>query len=134
MLKEKSCGAVIINNDNEILTIKHNKGHWAFPKGHVEVGETEVETALREIKEETNLTVEIIDSIREITTYSPKEGVLKDVVYFLGISNTNEVKLQETEVCEYKWLPFKDCLNILTHKDDKTILKKIYTKYYNKYK
>ena len=134
MIKEKSCGAVIINNDNEILIIKHNKGHWSFPKGHTEKDETEVETSLREIKEETNLTVEIIDSIREITTYSPKENVLKDVIYFLGIPNTKKVKLQETEVCEYKWLPYEECLNILTYKDDKEILKKIYKKYHNQYK
>lgn len=129
MIKEKSCGAIIINKEDKILTIKHNKGHWAFPKGHVEQGETEVETALREIKEETNLTADIIDNIKEVSTYSPKEEILKDVVYFLGLSNTTDVKLQETEVYEYKWLTYEECLDILTHENDKIILKKIYTKY-----
>ena len=44
MRKEKSCGALVVrmgNDEPEILLIKHNGGHWAFPKGHVEAGETE---------------------------------------------------------------------------------------------
>ena len=100
MKKEKSCGAIIINETGKILLIKHNKGHWAFPKGHVEANETEIETALREIKEETNLEVEINQNIREITTYSPKENVIKDVIYFVATNPTGNIKLQEEEVSE----------------------------------
>ena len=63
--------------------IKHkNGGHWAFPKGHVEKKETEPETALREIKEETGLKVELDTGFREMVTYSPKPNVMKDVIYF----------------------------------------------------
>ena len=60
MKKEKSCGAIVYREKDgvEILLIKHkNGGHWAFPKGHVENKETEEETALREIREETGLTL-----------------------------------------------------------------------------
>ena len=57
MKKEKSCGAVVYRETGEqieILLIRHkNGGHWAFPKGHVEKKETEEDTALREIREET---------------------------------------------------------------------------------
>ena len=58
MKQEKSCGAIILRKQNktiETLLVKHTKGHWAFAKGHVEENETEEETALREIKEETGL-------------------------------------------------------------------------------
>ena len=59
MKTEKSCGAVVLRKNQgrlQVLLIKHiNGGHWAFPKGHVERGETEEQTALREIKEETGL-------------------------------------------------------------------------------
>lgn len=128
MIKEKSCGAVIVNGE-EILLIKHNQGHWSFPKGHIEFGETEVETALREIKEETDLTVEIVDSIREVSTYSPREGVVKDVIFFWGLCNEKEVNLQVSEVCEYKWLTYRECFSLLTYDKDKDILKKIYMAY-----
>ena len=53
---EKSCG-VILFNGQEVLLLQHpdskNKGHWDFPKGHIENGETEPQTALRELAEET---------------------------------------------------------------------------------
>ena len=58
MKKEKSCGCIIIKDD-EVLLIKHNKGHWDFPKGHMEEGETEKQTAVREVKEETHMDVYI---------------------------------------------------------------------------
>ena len=57
MTYEKSCGGIVyrkFHGNTEILLIKHIKsGYWSFPKGHVENGETEEETAKREIKEET---------------------------------------------------------------------------------
>ena len=56
MTKEKSCGGIIYKQENEVykfLRIKPILGHWGFSKCHVEDGETEVETAIREIKEET---------------------------------------------------------------------------------
>ena len=134
MKKEKSCGAIIINETGKILLIKHNKGHWAFPKGHVEANETEIETALREIKEETNLEVEINQNIREITTYSPKENVIKDVIYFAATNPTGNIKLQEEEVSEYAWLDLEESLNTITHEDDKRLLINIYNQYKNSLK
>jgi len=129
MKKEKSAGAVIINKNNEILIIKHNQGHWSFPKGHIEKNETEKETALRKIKEETGLEVNLIENIKEISTYNPKKEIIKDVVFFLALSNDTKIKLQPSEVSDYKWLKYQECLNALTYEVDKIILHKIYSKY-----
>ena len=82
MEKEKSCGIVVFNED-KVLIVKHNVGHYGMPKGHVEDGETEFETAIREVKEETNIDAKIIDGFRKVITYSPRENVLKDVVMIL---------------------------------------------------
>ena len=60
---EKCCGCIILN-ENKVLLVKHNDGHWGFPKGHVEKDETELQTAIREVKEETNLDVEIQEDKR----------------------------------------------------------------------
>jgi bis(5'-nucleosidyl)-tetraphosphatase len=69
----------------EILLIKHvNSGHWSFPKGHVEGTETEVETAKREIKEETAIDVLIDPTFRETVSYFPKRDTQKTVVYFIA--------------------------------------------------
>ena len=62
MRYEKSCGAVIFRKDENwnVLLIRHAKGrHISFPKGHVEPGETESQTAEREILEETGLRVRV---------------------------------------------------------------------------
>ena len=75
MKKEKSCGAIVYREKDgvEILLIKHkNGGHWAFPKGHVENKETEEETALREIWEETGLKVKLDKGFRRSVAYSPQ--------------------------------------------------------------
>ncbi|MFH1332713.1 MAG: NUDIX domain-containing protein, partial [archaeon] len=55
MIKEKSAGVIVYNN-GEFLILQYTAGHWDFPKGHIEKGETERETALRELKEETGIT------------------------------------------------------------------------------
>ena len=125
MKKEKSCGAVIIK-DNKVLLIKQTMGHWSFPKGHVERKETEEETALREIKEETNLDVILDTAFREVSTYSPKEGVIKDVIIFIARPVNNDIKPQLEEVSEIKYLKKEEALNTITYEDDKKILIKAF--------
>jgi bis(5'-nucleosidyl)-tetraphosphatase len=126
---EKSCGGVIFREKNgriEYLLIFNKKGsssgHWGFPKGHVEANETEHETAAREIKEEANVTVEFIDGFREVSTYSPKQNVMKDVVYFLARAKTDNVVLQQSEVADYAWKPYGEAHKTLHN--DRVILQK----------
>ena len=127
MKKEKSCGAVVYQFQDDqlyLLILKMRKGHYSIPKGHVENQESEEETAVREIKEETNLKVKIDTSFREVITYFPFEGVSKDVVFFVAKYIDGEVKEQESEVEKAMWLNIEDALNILTHKSDQEVVKK----------
>ena len=134
MKKEKSCGAIIFSlkeNKEQILLIKHiNGGHWSFPKGHVEDGETETETALREIEEETNLKVSLDTRFREITTYSPEKNVIKDVVYFFAVSDSRETAMQKEEISDIKWVDISDAENIVSYKNDKKLLQKAINFYF----
>jgi len=125
MKKEKSCGCIVMNNKKEILLIHHNAGHWDFPKGHVEEGETEVQTAIREVKEETNIDVEVNENYRYTIEYSPKEDVTKEVVFFLAknISNNREAQLEE--VSEVKWFKVDEAIQKITYNTSKEILIKI---------
>ena len=75
--REKSCGC-IITKDNKVLLIKQTKGHWGFPKRHVEKNETEIETAIREVKEETNLDVEVDANKRYTMEYVTDKGKNKN--------------------------------------------------------
>jgi len=130
MKKEKSCGIVVFQDD-KVLIIKHNRGHYGFPKGHVEDGETEEETAIRETKEETNIDAKIIGDFRKVITYSPKENVIKDVVYFIGIPISYTLKNQIEEVSEASFIDTSLALNLISYEDEKQVLEEA-IKYYKK--
>ena len=123
--QEKSCGAIVLNKNNEILLVHHNAGHWDLPKGHVEEGETEEQTAIREVKEETNIDIIVNKNYRYVTNYSPKEGVMKEVVYFLAKNIDNNQKPQLSEVNEVKWFKFNDAIKMITFDNSKIILKQL---------
>ena len=126
MKKEKSCGAVVYcmdGTDLEVLLIKHkNGGLWAFPKGHVEKKETESETALREIKEETGLKVELDTGFRKMVTYSPKPNVMKDVIYFAAKAKKDHARPQPEEVLEICWKVPEEALPLITYATDREVL------------
>ena len=124
MIKEKSCGCIIIN-DGKVLLIKSTRGHWDFPKGHIEKNETEKETALREVKEETNLDVTIISERKYINHYITDTEIDKTVVYFIAKKIGGEEKPQEGETIEVKWFKFKEALETLTFDNTKEILKNV---------
>ncbi len=128
MLHEKSCGAIVyrrFHGNIEILLIKHvNSGHWSFPKGHVEGDETELETARREIKEETGLDVILDQTFRETVSYSPRRDTQKIVVYFLALARNYDFVPQEEEIAEIRWVDIIRAARMLTYENDKTIVNK----------
>lgn len=124
MRKEKSCGCIVIRNKSEVLLIKMNAGHWSFPKGHVEIGETEIETALRETYEETSISCRIVDGFREVSTFSPCEGVIKDVVFFVATPTNHIISVQEEEIQESNFFSFETAKKLITFSNDLDIFNK----------
>lgn len=129
-LYEKSCGAVILykekgESEASILLVKNQKGRfWSFPKGHVELWENEKETAVREIKEETDLDVEILDNFREISDYCPFGKIRKRVVFFLAAAKSNKVKIQESEIESYTWVKLSEAKRVCTYENDLRVIDK----------
>ncbi|MBE7015493.1 MAG: NUDIX domain-containing protein [Ruminococcaceae bacterium] len=131
MTYEKSCGAVIVKHENggdKYLLVLNKKpgsatGHWGFPKGHCEGRECEYETAAREIMEEVGIKVVFVGGKRTVSTYSPIPGVTKDAVYFYAVARDTDVKVQQSEISQYKWCSYDEAMNLITH--DKTVLKKL---------
>lgn len=135
MKKEKSCGNIVfkeIDNNIYVLLVHHNLGHWGMPKGHVEIDETEEETAIREVFEETGINSYVIPGFKEMITYSPKENIIKDVVFFIGKPNDNNVTPQLTEVSEAKFVNINEAVDLITHLDEKQVLSKAINYYKEK--
>ena len=123
MKKEKSCGCIIIN-DNKVLLVYEKRGNfWGFPKGHVEKGETEIETALREVKEEVGLDVKINENKRYVLNYQINNEIDKTTILYLAKPLNTIVSMQETEIESYKWCSFDEAINVLTFDSSKELLK-----------
>lgn len=125
---EKSCGAIVYrkhHGNTEILLVRHIKsGYWSFPKGHVEAGETEEETAKREIKEETGVDVLLDTGFRETVTFSPRRDTSKTVVYFVAKALTQELIPQQEEISELRWIEIGQAIQCLTYDNDKQTVSK----------
>ena len=131
-MKIKSCGIIpILKQKNKIkfLLIRHQVGHWSFPKGRMEKDETEIETAKRELIEETNIKdFKILDNLYFTEKYSFKEGNKKydkQVKYFVALIKNPKVKILEAELQDYKWLNFDDAIELITFEGAKNILKRV---------
>jgi len=128
---EKSCGALIFRLDGEkrlYLLLHYSGGHWDFPKGHVEKGESEEQTALREIQEETGITaLGFVEGFREEISYSFRhstgEMADKKVAFFLARTNEKQVRLSDEHI-GFAWLPFEAAVKKATYENARMLLGK----------
>ena len=117
----------MVCDGSRIVVIDRKKQDWpgvTFPGGHVEQGENEFQTALREVKEETGLDILIRDNFRQCVEYFPKPHVKKQVVYFLGQALTEDVHRQEEEVSETTWADIDAAYRMVTFKNDKNLIRR----------
>ena len=107
------------------LLLHYSEGHWDLAKGHTEAGESEEQTALREIAEETGITkLELVPEYRRTISYTFKrkgKNVPKEVVFFLARTYEKGVKLS-SEHLDYLWLPIDDAEKKATYRNAKNLL------------
>jgi 8-oxo-dGTP pyrophosphatase MutT (NUDIX family) len=130
VLGEKSCGAVVyLNKGSETLylLLHYEAGHWDFVKGNVEANETEKETVVRELREETGITdAQFIDGFREeIEYYYRRQGetVHKEVIFYLMETNTETITISFEHIGSI-WLNYSQAMEKLTFKNAKDLLQK----------
>ena len=127
-LYECSCGAIvyrIINDQVRFLLIKNKRSaNWGFPKGHMERGENEHETAYREVLEETGIRVRFMPEFRYKSEYSIQNRIEKKVIIFLATTDDTNTIIQKEEIEEYLWLGFQKAMHSLKFPNDKFLLRK----------
>lgn len=106
-----------------VLLILHQGGrHWAFPKGRSNPGETPLEAARRELKEETGLNIEMLlqeEPLTERYEFRRKgQVVIKTVQYFPAVVS-GAIRLQPEEIQDAKWVLLKEAADHLTFREAK---------------
>jgi bis(5'-nucleosidyl)-tetraphosphatase len=126
---EKSCGIIVVRDaeQTQYLILHYPNGHWDLPKGHVEKGEEEHDTARRELEEETGISdIEFVDGYREAISYKyRRRGKIsnKQVVFFLARTSKSEIQLSH-EHQDFLWLPYEKALAKLTFDNARNIVKR----------
>ena len=123
--KEKSCGCIIIKDNKVLLVYEKNMNFWGFPKGHMEKGENEIETALREVKEEVGLDVEIDNEKRYVLNYNVRNEIDKTTVLYVASPKNEKIVMQESEIEDAKWCDFEEALNTLTFDNSREMFKNV---------
>jgi ADP-ribose pyrophosphatase YjhB (NUDIX family) len=133
MHKTQTAGAVVIGPEGRVLVVNQHGNAWSLPKGHVDPGETLEETAKREVKEESG--VSQLEFIKKLGTYERyrigKDGIgedtssLKEITFFLCTSSQKELKPEDPENPEARWVEIEEVEELLTHPKDKAFFRQI---------
>ncbi len=134
---EKSYGIIVVYKQNStetkyLIIQSKDTNDWSFPKGHAEKNETSVEAALRELKEETEISqISLIPNVSFSEKYRYKANGIwnqKQATFFVGITDNLNVKIQQEEVINYIWSNYDDAVKILTFENQRKILSKASSK------
>jgi bis(5'-nucleosidyl)-tetraphosphatase len=126
-MEERSAGAVVFRDtpSGRMYLLLQNGGRWDFPKGGVEEGESELDTVLREVEEETGLEdLRILPGFRKVIEYFYRRdgrNVHKQVVYLLASTASEAVKIS-FEHQGYGWFPFAQAMKKASYGNSKATL------------
>lgn len=128
-MKDQSFGVIPVRRQNgeyQYLLVQHHAGHWAFPKGHAENGETDLQAARRELQEETGISkVILLEDVSLAETYYFRRGdqtVSKKVRYFPGVVKDCAVHIQAAEIKAYRWVNAEGAFNLITFGESRRLL------------
>ncbi len=135
MVEAVSCGGVVIFRGKVLLLYKNYKNKyegWVLPKGTVEQGEEYKETALREVKEETGVTAQIIKYVNKsnYTFNTATDVVNKDVHWYLMMADSYYSKPQREEYfVDSGYYKYHEAYHLLKFPNEKQILEQAYSEY-----
>jgi bis(5'-nucleosidyl)-tetraphosphatase len=117
---------IVLYYEDEFLLLRYISGHWGFAKGKPELNEKPLDTARREVKEETGIEgVYVANNFLEKEEYFFKRNgqtVHKEVNYFLGQAPNKVVNISKEHI-DHKWLKYEEAMGLITFKETKNVLK-----------
>ena len=133
IIKEtRSAGGVVVNKKRQVLVVSQHGTSWSLPKGHIENGEEPLETAKREIEEESGITdlkfIKILKSYKRFKISldgGEDQSEIKTIFMFLFSTIQEELSPKDPENPEARWVNKAQVARLLTHKKDKEFFLKI---------
>ena len=135
MTEAVSCGGVVIHDGKVLVLYKNQNGRymgWVLPKGTVEPGETYQQTALREVKEETNSDAEIVKYIgkTQYTFRGNEDIVSKTVHWYLMVTDSFDCKPQAEEFfVDAGFYKQHEASYLLKFHDEKQMMRRAFMEY-----
>jgi len=126
MMQTESAGGVVVNPEGQVLLVSQHGTSWSLPKGHLEAGESPLEAARREIREESG--VSRLELIRPLGSYSrhrlgadggEDRSELKTIHLFLFKTDQTELAPQDSDNPEARWVEREVVNEMLTHAKDR---------------
>lgn len=145
MINQRSAGIIIYTVKNKkilYLLLLRGKKYWNFPKGQMEKGESIIETAFRETKEETGVQARDIKLEKGFRssyryTFRVEKGriIYKEVIFFLGYVKDMPIHISD-EHKDFRWFAYEEALRHLLYKNSKKLVREAHSfllkKYYKK--
>lgn len=106
---------------------RHGRLVWSFPKGHIENGETAEQAAVREVREETGVTGQVVVPLGSIDFWFMHEGkrIHKTVHHYLFDYQSGELSAEDAEIDEVRWAPLEELPTILGYPDEQALARKV---------
>ena len=128
-----SCMGVVTYINNEqiyVALLKDKDNNWVLPKGHFKDDESFVETAMREVYEETNIKLKmknLVDKIGEFSYFSDLENSVKNIkVYLFKINEPQKIiPLEKENFVDSKWFSLEEAINKVAYQEQKDVLRKV---------
>ena len=132
-MHETSAGGLVIDNidrprEEQVAALigrvdRRGRMLWSLPKGHIELGETAEETAIREVAEETGIQGSVLAALGRIDYWFVTDGrrVHKTVHHYLMRFSGGELSDEDVEVAEVAWVPIPELPSRLAYADERRL-------------
>jgi 8-oxo-dGTP pyrophosphatase MutT (NUDIX family) len=130
---ETSAGGLVIDNidrprEEQVAALigrvdRRGRMLWSLPKGHIELGETAEQTAIREVAEETGIQGSVLAALGRIDYWFVTDGrrVHKTVHHYLMRCSGGELSDDDVEVAEVAWVPINELPSRLAYADERKL-------------